>query len=581
MQARATQVLPSIPCKPILVTMSRNSSASRTLLAGLAWLLGGSLLVLLAWTMPFNLKSVTLPLLKRAGEGTLSVAQVGRQCVQSEKSGPALLLLQASQTLKDPEAAELERSLSRLTSQQGPLVAWGGWDPFIDPLFNLRKGDAAQGNSALLTVFITEDARRNLRTYLGQSRSMGVQALLKLREAEHTGRFVPANRPGGQALESMELLTALLLQSEHLSPALQRELRELTDTALSHNGLGELEGFFADLLSLSKRLNWMQLCELLRRTDDTKTMGEYAHLARVAPEDFALIYAAALFSSADRVAAYLLEYGKAGLDDLRTAMTHGQGATSLLLERHLPLNRGTAPDLGEIATLGVLHPHLALALRWLCFLLGAFGVLKGIDRMLFTDLSLSGSAMPHLKAGVLAVLIAGLFAAGTEPFLLRGDHVSEFKLRFLIPALASSPATTTADTNTLSTMDTTTLLSIAFFAALQVGMYLFCLAKIREIDRKNLPPQVKLELMQNEENLFDGGLYIGIGGTATALVLQVLQLIEPNLLAAYSSNLFGITCVAMVKIRHVRPYKTALILAIQRELPATVSLSSAQQPKQA
>jgi hypothetical protein len=40
----------------------------------------------------------------------------------------------------------------------------------------------------------------------------------------------------------------------------------------------------------------------------------------------------------------------------------------------------------------------------------------------------------------------------------------------------------------------------------------------------------------------------------------VLGVIEPNLLAAYSSNLFGIVCVALVKIRHVRPYKHRLIL---------------------
>jgi hypothetical protein len=74
--------------------------------------------------------------------------------------------------------------------------------------------------------------------------------------------------------------------------------------------------------------------------------------------------------------------------------------------------------------------------------------------------------------------------------------------------------------------------------------------------------------MENEENLFDGGLYVGIGGTATALVLQVLGLIEPNLLAAYSSNLFGITCVALIKIRHVRPYKARLILEGQVEASA-------------
>ena len=46
-------------------------------------------------------------------------------------------------------------------------------------------------------------------------------------------------------------------------------------------------------------------------------------------------------------------------------------------------------------------------------------------------------------------------------------------------------------------------------------------------------------------------------------VLQVLGLIDANLLAAYSSNLFGIVCVALVKIRHVRPYKRQLIIEIQ------------------
>ena len=112
-------------------------------------------------------------------------------------------------------------------------------------------------------------------------------------------------------------------------------------------------------------------------------------------------------------------------------------------------------------------------------------------------------------------------------------------------------------------MDTSTLISIGFFAALQIAMYVTCLRKISEVARSTFPPLTKLRLMENEENLFDGGLYVGIGGTATALVLQVLGVIEPNLLAAYSSNLFGITCVALVKIRHVRPYKRLLILESQ------------------
>jgi hypothetical protein len=53
----------------------------------------------------------------------------------------------------------------------------------------------------------------------------------------------------------------------------------------------------------------------------------------------------------------------------------------------------------------------------------------------------------------------------------------------------------------------------------------------------------------------------------------VLNIIQPNLLAAYSSNLFGIICVALVKIRHVRPYKRTLILESQAraDMPAAVA----------
>jgi hypothetical protein len=112
-------------------------------------------------------------------------------------------------------------------------------------------------------------------------------------------------------------------------------------------------------------------------------------------------------------------------------------------------------------------------------------------------------------------------------------------------------------------MNTSTLVSIAVFALLQVVMYFICLRKMNQIAQENAPPLLKLRLMDNEENLFDSGLYVGMMGTAAALVLQVLGVIEPNLLAAYSSNLFGIVCVALVKIRHVRGFKRRLILEIE------------------
>jgi hypothetical protein len=114
-------------------------------------------------------------------------------------------------------------------------------------------------------------------------------------------------------------------------------------------------------------------------------------------------------------------------------------------------------------------------------------------------------------------------------------------------------------------MEPTTIATIAFFALIQAVVYVICRRKISEIVNLEEPASVRLRLMENEENLFDSGLYVGIAGTSAALVLQVMHLVEANLLAAYSSNLLGIVTVALVKIGHVRPIKRDLILELDPE----------------
>jgi hypothetical protein len=175
-----------------------------------------------------------------------------------------------------------------------------------------------------------------------------------------------------------------------------------------------------------------------------------------------------------------------------------------------------------------------------------------------------------VRAGILAVVMSALLIVATEPFLLKAAPTSEYRVRLVLPMLSNNatPATSPNATTKPVTMETSTLVSIGVFAVLQVGMYMACLRKIRDIEEQDAPPLLKLRLMENEENLFDSGLYVGMMGTAAALVLQVLGVIEPNLLAAYSSNLFGIICVALVKIRHVRGFKRRLILEGQRAFVA-------------
>jgi hypothetical protein len=544
--------------------MSPPDSTSKTMPRPALLVAAGLALAAAAWLLPVNLKSVSPALLRTGGAGTQSLSEFGRQLVDSEKIGPASLVLAAARRVGDPGAPALASELDRLAARQPSLAAWGGWDPSLDPVFNLRAPAGRTASTPVIGFFIPAKARSDLLRVLSDSGSLGVQDLLRLRSLRETGRFVPATRPGGQPLDALVLLAAALYQDEHLSPALQRQVRALAEAAVANRDLGELEPFFLDLLALGRRLDWVQLSELLRRTGSTQTVAEYAHLARVAPDQLPVFYAAALFTdSADRVASYVLQFGRQGTQDLSLALADGHGAAEELLLRQVPVNRAAGPSLGAAGGLVLAHPEATLALKYLGCLAGLFLMLRGLDRWIVSPGG-AGRA-PPLRAGLIATLLAALLVVGTEPYLLKAAPASEFRLQFRLPVLVATSAAPPppSHSQTTTTMDPTTLISIGLFALLQVAMYLICLRKMAEIDRQAVPATLKLRLMENEENLFDSGLYMGMMGTAAALVMQVLGVLPPNLLAAYSSNLFGIVCVALVKIRHVRGFRRQLILEIQ------------------
>lgn len=505
--------------------------------------------------------------------GTATVAQFGRMLVQEERIGPAATVLSAARSVGDPGAPALARDLAALEAREPAFVGWGGWDPYLDTLFHDERG--GPDTRPALDLFLPLAARARLRGYLASSGSIGVQTLLRTRSLGLAGRLVPVDQPGGEPVDSLILLTAFLYQGDHLAPALQGELHALADTAIARKDLGRLGDFYLNLLSLAHRLDWTQLTALLQRTDSTRTVAEYAQLARVAPDAFPLVYTGALFTdSADGVAAYLLQFGKSGADDLRLAMGYGRGAVRQLIAWRVPVNRSAAPSLGAAAWLVLAHPDLMLAIKYLGYFFGIFLVLLGLDRWTVAPGGAieSEGAAPQLRAAILALFVAGLFVVASEPYLLKAASSAEYRPTFHLALLATTgtppPPKPTSHTS-FAAMHSSTIISIAFFAFLQVIMYFICLRKINQIAREDRPVPLKLRLMENEENLFDSGLYVGMMGTATALVLQVLGVIEPNLLAAYSSNLFGIVCVAVVKIRHVRVYKKRLILEQESGARAT------------
>jgi len=534
------------------------------------WFLLGVGLLAVAWLLPVNLKSLNTALLREAGRDTLTVAGFGRELLELDKPGPAALVLEAAKQTGDAGADALGVIFADFAGKHRDMMPWGGWDVALEPLLVGRSPAASAESQAVLKFMVTQQARDNLRRYLSVSRLPAVQTLLKTGELTTTVRFVPANRPGGQPLDAVILLTAYLWQTERLSASLQREVRTLAESAVQTGKIGELEDFYLDILTLGQRLNWVQLSELLRTTGSLGTVGQFAHLTRVAPDHLPVIYTAALMTkSADKVAHYLITFGRPGVDSLRLALGFGQGAVDQLVQRQVPVTGGAGPEFEIGSAFALRHPELALFGKYAAFLGGIFLLLRSVDLRMFRALELSlAGAFPRMGSGVIAMILTFIFFAFSEPFLLKAAPVSDYQIKLTIPVLGTVAAPEAAATSPNNTMDITTILSITLFAAIQVGMYLICLVKISEVARSAVPSTTKLRLMDNEENLFDGGLYIGIAGTATALVLQVLGIIDANLLAAYSSNLFGIVCVALVKIRHVRPYKRQLILEIQQTATA-------------
>jgi hypothetical protein len=551
--------------------MSRTPSyEDRRSPAWAAWLVLGLVLFGIAWLLPVNIKALNPALLKEAGHGTPSVSAFSRELLELDRPGPAALALEAAKAVKDPGAGAMEVVFKDFAQKHRDMMPWGGWDVALEPVLAGRNAASSAESTPVLTFMVTQQARDNLRQYLAVSRLPGVQTLLKTGQIKNTKRFVPASQPGGQPLDAVILLTTYLWQTEHLAPSLQREVRELAESAVATGQMGALEDFYLDILTLGKRLNWVQLSEFLRTATSTGTVAQFAHLTRVAPEHLPVIYTAALITrSADGVARYLIAFGKPGVEHLQLALSYGVGAVNQLVQRQVPVVSRTGVEFEFGAAFVLRHPELALAAKYAAFLLGVFLLLRSVDLKMFDAIeSAIPGAFPRMGSGLLAAILTFIFFVFSEPFLLKAAASTDYQIKLVIPVLGQTAAPAAAKVSTTAaTMDTSTLLSITVFAVLQIGMYVICLLRISDIDRQPLPSALKLRLMDNEENLFDGGLYIGIAGTATALVLQVLRVIDANLLAAYSSNLFGIACVALVKIRHVRPYKRKLILDTQMPVP--------------
>ena len=104
------------------------------------------------------------------------------------------------------------------------------------------------------------------------------------------------------------------------------------------------------------------------------------------------------------------------------------------------------------------------------------------------------------------------------------------------------------------------------FLAIQIVIFVVCMSRVSQVKNEELGPDLKLKLLDNEDNLFDLGLYVGLGGTVLSLILLlVIDVKNDALIGAYTSTLFGILFVAALKIFVVRPYRNHLLVKQSEE----------------
>ncbi|MBM3880063.1 MAG: hypothetical protein FJ387_10145 [Verrucomicrobia bacterium] len=536
----------------------------------------GLVVLVAAALVPAYLRAVDAEVISRAGVGGATLATEATQQLSLERLGLARMLAKAAHAVDAPRGQELANQAEAFARLNPDLNWLGGADPVLQQIIGTSAGVPATKEATVVDLVLPDAARATVLEFLQKSRRPGVQELLRNRLLPQTRVFSPVGTPSGQALDSAILLTGLLSQTDHLTLQFRDELESLAAAANRGKDSGPLEGVYLDLLSLARRLDWVQLTRLMASVNDPGTLRELVHFGLGSPENLAVIFAAVhLSGSAEPIAAYLAQHRERGLRDLAFSVGAGAGAVRELLRRrdpiHRPALRATLLQvplakewLGLTVRLAYAAPLLALLLKYLlwfdavfCLARGGSHLVRGLTTPSAPQLEVRGIDAMRQQTVALMTLVA--VAALGEPFLAQKAEAGVTPPNWQFPI--ASLAIREQITNTIEpVMTEMTWLALAVFFLIQGGIYVLCLIKLREIKQQDVSSSLKLRLLDNEEVMFDAGLYIGLGGTVLSLVLLAIGVIKPSLMVAYASTLFGIFFVSILKIVHVRPYRRSLII---------------------
>ena len=552
------------------------------ILKTIAILAVGLLLAVAALLIPAHLRSIDLAVIELCHEEGKAVDGILTETIRSSHIGSALRVLEAAD-LEPVKAQTYKAQIQTLIAQRPSLLASGGSDSILEDFLELVQFTPNKDIETLplLPQLLPRSERASLSGMLAKSSNANVTALLGARDLPGLTRLHPASHAAGAPYDAGLLTLALLIEGGHFNPNLAQQIGERAAQASlgSPTAVLALEDFAIATLSLGRQLDHRSLADLASITESLTDWGQMATLFRAQPDRIDALYTALRFEGAPApVFDYLATYSETGNDDLDTALKNGVGATQELLEKALPIYRpaGLAQALAatletyrpkSLAGLSLSNRYGALALKALLFVLSglAFALAMGEAwRANLSEVKAVERNTPSVMARnfFISLIVALTLWALFEPEILKSQTTetnsdSTPLIKFVV---ADTLQSLKEPVKAMQEINQVTLLVLALFFIVQLVIYSFCLIKLKEIAEQKLSAELKLKLLENEENLFDFGLYVGLGGTVLSLILVAVGIVEASIMAAYASTLFGILFVALLKVLNLRPYRRRLII---------------------
>ncbi|CAA6692870.1 MULTISPECIES: hypothetical protein [unclassified Lentimonas] len=547
-------------------------------------LLIASCLAMAALLVPAHIRSIDQSVIELAGANGTSVENKLWEEVNAAYIGPAQRIAAATQI----EAPLLQARIVELLQKNPDFSLTGGPDRSFEDY--LKSSVNSRRAAAVIPQLLPRVERAALSATLATSNNRNIAALLNIRDLTGLLRLHPASHAAGAPYDSGVLTLALLIEGGHFQPALAQQIGNLATLAASRNpdAVIACEDFVIGTLSLGRQLDYRSLASLAEMTKTLNDWSQMASLFRAQPERIDENFTALLFTQdPDGLYTYLAEHDETGNTDIDLALRNGSAAVSKLIDSDLPIYRPSTLPATILTTLAPYRPESFVAITLqqnalgkllkfaLLFLAGlAFAFAMGSAwRASIGNITTVSRTNPMVMARDILISLVVVLTIWTffEPDILKSQETAPDNTPRIEFAVADSLSAIKSPVKAMQELNQVTLLVLALFFIIQLVIYSFGLIKLREISKQQLSADMKIKLLDNEENLFDFGLYVGLGGTVLSLILVAVGIVEASLMAAYASTLFGILFTAMLKVMHLRPYRRKLILeAGSNEAPSTL-----------